>query len=371
MGIAQLFPTTGRNPYVSLLYRELAQLGFGQPWIGRLTLAWLWRARRDVTFLHFSWTPDRYYVWKRFEGRRRGILAWVRLVLFSGRLLSARLLGYRIVWTIHEIYPPSSKVSRRLDRVAGRVLARASHALVAHDRSVAKRARAAFGPAAARIEIVQHGSYAGVYAAGRSRSAVRSDLRLAPDAFVFLCFGKLRADKRIDLLLDAFRAVSQPNAVLLIAGTVTDRSIAREITQAARTDPRIRPMLESVPDHHVVELFAAADAAVLARSEIWTSGSLILALSLGVPVVASQLAPHEELLDGEKAGWLFEPGNAASLRWTLERALRDGGLNVAKRQAALDRAACLPPWPAIAETFARAILATVGLQPVESNRSGD
>ena len=99
------------------------------------------------------------------------------------------------------------------------MLARACDLLLAHDEETAARARAEFGDdVAGRIEIVPHASYAGVYPSGRARAAMRADLGIAPDAFVFLCFGKLRRDKAIVSLLDAFRGVRASNAVLVVAG---------------------------------------------------------------------------------------------------------------------------------------------------------
>ncbi len=368
-GLARLFITRGTNPYVSLLYDELAKLGLGRPRSGRLGLAWLWRARHDVTFLHFSWGPDAHYVWRRLQGRPRRILAWLRLGLFACRLLSARLLRYRIVWTIHEVYSPSSAVSRRLDRAAARLLAFASHVLFTHDDAVADRVRAELGRAVNRIEVVPHGSYIGVYPQGRDRIVVRDALGLSPEAFLFLCFGKVRSDKRIDLLLDAFQALANENAVLIVAGKVADEEVAVRVAEAAASDARIRPVFGLVPNDRVAELFAASDAAVLGRSEIWTSGSMILALSLGVPVVASRLPCHEELLGGERAGWLFEPGDTASLGEALERAMADRGLIHVKRSAALEHAAALPAWSEVAERFASSMLATTGQAGIRGKRS--
>jgi glycosyltransferase involved in cell wall biosynthesis len=59
------------------------------------------------------------------------------------------------------------------------------------------------------------------------------------------------------------------------------------------------------------------------------------------------------LLDGEAAGWLFEPGDADSLRRALERAAAtDEEKLAAKRTAALTRAS-LFRWDEIGRTTAR------------------
>lgn len=346
--IAGFARTFGRNPYPSLVYGHLGDLGFELVTAPRFEIGWLWRARHRVNVLHFGWSPNDYYDWTRSRGRPRRVLTWLRVSAFAARLLAARALGFAIAWTIHEIYPPNSSAGRRLDRLAGRLLARASHVLIAHDPAVAARARAEFGRVAEKIDVVRHGSYAGVYPQGRSPRAVRDELGIAPDAFVFLCFGRLRRDKGIELLLEAFRALPGRHAVLIVAGLVEHDEVGFNVAQAAASDSRVIPLLEFVADDRVAELFGAADAAVLARSEVWTSGSLILALTLGLPAVAAKLPPHEELLGRERAGWLFEPGDVRSLRGALERAMADPA-RPRKRAAALEQAAGLPPWSDVAQ----------------------
>ncbi len=348
--LADFSRTSGMNPYVPLLYEHLAALGIQRAPGARFEFGWLWQARHDVTFLHFHWGPDRYYSF----GRPR----WLGLGLFAARLLVARALGYCVVWTIHEVYPPHSTAGRRLDRAAARMLAGASHLLLAHDRATADRARAELGRAAERVEIVPHASYVGVYPRGRPAAEVRAELGIAPDAFVLLSFGKLRRDKALALLLEAFAGLESRDTVLVVAGLVEHREVGCRLAEAAAADPRIRAVPEFVADERVVELFEAADAAVLARGEAWTSGSLILALSLGVPVVAARVAPYCELV-GPDAGWLFDPGDPASLRAALERAASEGLRRSEPCAAALGQAARLPTWVEMAERTAALMLAHV------------
>jgi beta-1,4-mannosyltransferase len=372
IGLARL-AVAGNNPYFDLLDRGLAAQGFTVVPQPRFSLGWLLLNQRKVTFLHFHWRPDLYYLWRlprplrrrriRLE-RLQGPLTWLTLARFVVRVLVARALGYRVVWTIHELYPPETgrrspgSVSRRVDRVAARLLVRSSNVLIAHDDETARNAQVEFGDPTKPVHVVPHGSYIGVYTPGRARAAVRAELRIAADAFVFVCFGALRPDKGIELLLTAFRALPLEEVVLVVAGRPEDSASARSTMRAFRVDRRIRPILGTVPADGVAELFAAADAAVIPRSETWTSGSLILALSLGVPVVAARLPAYEELLGGERAGWLFAPGDPDSLRGTLERAARDPAAARAKGAAALRQAKNLPSWNEIAERTAALLLAS-------------
>jgi beta-1,4-mannosyltransferase len=338
------------NPYLRLLYGHLAAHGFELTAHPAFSLRWLWRERRGVGILHFHW-PESLYRYGRGPRSLRPALSRAKLGLFAARLAAARALGYRLVWTVHQLYPHESS-DRALDRLGACLLGRACHLLTAHDTWTAAEARSELAIPAEKIVVVPHGSYIGVYPEGRSRSEVRSDLGLPPDSFVFLCFGELRAHKEIELLLAAFAAASTANRRLIVAGNPKIASIGEKVRAAAANDPSIVALLDFVPEERVAELFHACDAAVLPRGEEGTSGSLVLALSMGLPVVAANVSTARALMHGEEAGWLFRPHDVSSLEETLERAGSDRAEALARGRHALTVAAGLD-WAGVAGQFAR------------------
>ena len=350
-------PALDSNPYQRLLYEHLAAEGFevveGEGVEeGFLRFRWIARHRADVDILHFHWPQG---LWHHHGGPAalRRPLSWVKLALLAARLPFARRLGYRLVWTIHQVNPHEG--GGRLDRTGARVLARNCDLLLAHDEATAADARARLGRAARNVEIVPHGNYRGVYPAGRPREEARAELGIAPDAFTFLCFGEIRAYKGIDRLLEAFTAAELPGARLVIAGRPVDQASDAAVREAAARDPRIVPLLGFVPDERVTELFAASDAAVLSRKP-GTSGSLLLALSLDTPVVAPQAPAYDDLLDGGAAGWLFDAAEPGALAAALAAAASDPEAARAKAAAAgkvADRLA----WPGIAAQVAELLRA--------------
>ena len=322
------------NPYLRLLYRHLAAHGFELAREPRLSLSWLWRARSSVGFLHFHW-PESHYRYGRGPARLRPLLSRVKLVLFATRLAAARLLGYRIVWTVHQIFPHES-LDRELEQRGARLLARACSLLIAHDEWTAKHVRSQLGTPSKRVAVVPHGSYVDVYPNGRPRSEVRKELGLPEDAFVFLCFGELRAYKEIELLLAAFSSLSLPRARLVIAGNAKISTVASAVRTASANDTRVVSALGFVPEERVAELFHACDVAVLARGDPGTSGSLILALSLGLPVVAADMPTARKLTRDGTAGWLFRPHDLTSLRAALASAAADPSEARARSEWALE-----------------------------------
>lgn len=352
-GIASFPGVLPTNPYQRLLYEHLVPHGYRVTPESWLRLRWLWRSRREVGVLHFHW-PQSYWHHERGPAALRLPLSYVKLGLAATRLAAARALGYRIVWTVHQVYP-HDVAHPRLERAGARMLATFSHVLIAHDESTREDALRKLGRRARRTAIVPHGSYVGVYPPGRPREAVRAELGARADELVFICFGNLRAYKDVSFLLDSFRATELPDAALLVVGPAGDDGVAADVLAAAAADPRVRPRLGYLPDDQVAEQFGAADVAIVARNDGGTSGAVVLALSLGVPVVAPRRPAYVELLGSERAGWLFEPGDRASLRAALERAAVDGAAGRAEKAVAARERAAELNWRDIAARTASLI----------------
>ena len=166
---------------------------------------------------------------------------------------------------------------------------------------------------------------------------------------MLLAFGTLRADKNLIRLCEAFQAAQLENAALVIAGRPWNNALAQELVAHAKADPRIRVIAEHVPSDRVSELFAAADLAVVARTDGGTSGVAVLTLSLGVPLLAADLPAARELIAHDQAGWLFEPRGQHGLRAALEQIGRERDILPGKQLAARTAGARLS-WEATAPT---------------------
>jgi glycosyltransferase involved in cell wall biosynthesis len=315
-GVAAI-PLIPQNPYQRLLYQQLAGLGVPLEAEAQLRVGWLLRSRNRIAAIHIHWPQGLY----RHHGRAAAALSWVRLALLAVRLGAARLLGYRILWTVHQLYPHEQRHGA-LDRAASRLLASAAHSLLVHDAVTAARVCELRGTAR-KVSRVPHGSYVGVYPPGRCRGKVRAELGLQSSTVVFLAFGHVRGYKDLDILLDGFAEARIDDAALVVAGLPLDGPAAALVAERAAEDPRIVPLLEFVPDERVAELFGAVDAAVVSRGDGGTSGALILALSLGTPVVVADSPSYSELIGHGRAGWLFAGGDPSALARALEVAAAD------------------------------------------------
>jgi glycosyltransferase involved in cell wall biosynthesis/acetyltransferase-like isoleucine patch superfamily enzyme len=206
----------------------------------------------------------------------------------------------------------------------------------------------------------------------QARTDVRRELGAALDAPLVVFFGFLHPEKALDRLIAAVAAVraQRPGTQLLLIGGAESHSVPgvaahrlrRELEQVAAACG-IKDQVHFtgyLPDSEVCRLLQAADAAAFPFNAGVTrkSGSLLAALSVGVPVVATAL-PGEVRAPTETDGVLrIPPRDTAALADALGWVLDDRAL--ADRLTAAGRAlAATQSWDAIAaahaEVYARAL----------------
>lgn len=181
-----------------------------------------------------------------------------------------------------------------------------------------------------RVQVVYRGrdpARLGTRTAAR-RARVRQELSLDLDIPIVLSVGRLDRQKGVETTVAAFRIVRSrlPGAVLLVAGRPGNASDA--VTSAALGVPGIR-MLGHRSD--VPDLMCAAD--VLSFPSRWEGlgGTLIEAMALGLPIVASRIGPVDEAIG--TVGWpLVPPDDPSALAEELIGILR--GANVQARTEA-------------------------------------
>ena len=321
--IARYPYATALNPYQGLLYQALADEGVALAPDRPFTARALVRMQPRVGVLHFNWRLDRLHG----SSPARWRIALARL-----RLRFADLLGYRIAWTIHELASRDGTVQREPMEAA---LSQIAAVFFCHDPDLADRAALELGIDRSRIDVVPHGPLAVAYPPARiTRERTRERLGIAAGETVFLAFGVLREYKQLDLLLSAFSRVRASGVRLVIAGDPVSAPVIRALQVAAAADRRVVLLDRRIPEVEIRELFAASDVFVSARCDGWTSGSLVLALNLGLPAIVAACPAYVRLLAGGRAGWSFDPiGGEEALATRLdevvgmsEAALREAGV---------------------------------------------
>src|SRR6266542_3482702 len=138
---------------------------------------------------------------------------------------------------------------------------------------------------------------------------------------VFGVFGNLNASKRIPQLLEAFARLreSRPSARLVLVGAVAAGSdAARQIKQSGLGDALVREGY--VEQERLWSLMSGVDAVISLRSPTMgeTSGTAIRALSLGKPLLVSDVGWFSELPDDVALRVAPGDGEVERLAFALE-----------------------------------------------------
>jgi glycosyltransferase involved in cell wall biosynthesis len=117
-----------------------------------------------------------------------------------------------------------------------------------------------------------------------------------------------------------FRQAASAREMLFIAGSCDD-SLWNELTQAAGDDQSVRLLRGSLSDDELAAAFGAIDVCLLNQETILNSGTALLALSFGIPIIAPAAGALPELKEfcGESWVSLFSPSlTSAVLRQLLD-----------------------------------------------------
>jgi glycosyltransferase involved in cell wall biosynthesis len=339
-----LFYPYDENPYQSLLLDELRRQDVDRrsrylawrrlprfPPFADFAVALLVGKALRLKILHLHW-PEVLSAPRWMPGSRT-VTPMVRRRLIA----AATLLGYQLTWTVHNLRPHSPRTNDDLGEAAW-LIGRCS-ALFVHSDETASTVQELVP--SGRVVVIPQGNYMDRYTLPSDRDDTRRRLGIEPGEFVALFFGKVRHYKGVADLLAAWSSCRLDRARLIVVGQCEEEALQQELQAAARSAPpdvRIELVLEFVPDEDVGMYFAVADVACLPFRDVTTSSSVMLALSLGVPVIVPRLPS----LPGDVFEFSFgyDPRQEDGLKGALRAASEAGPTDLANRaERGLDYAA--------------------------------
>jgi len=285
---------SGSNPYQKLLYDALQVAGVTCSGMqgSEFTFRWLWSNRSTYKYIHFHWLFGIY------DPENTGLTV-KKAGIFLAKIIFARILGYKVIWTVHNIVshePTNIKRELALRKFTSWMV---NHVIV-HCNYAKEKILSDWKLNKNKVTVIPHGSYLGHYPNEITRRDARQKLSINSDSFTFLFFGMLRNYKGIKQLVASFKKLKQqlPEIRLLVAGSPFNNVIQGEIETLAQTEG-ISLYLRYIPDDEVQIFFNASDVIVLPYQNILTSGGVILALSFGKPVIVPAIGCIPELINDE------------------------------------------------------------------------
>lgn len=153
------------------------------------------------------------------------------------------------------------------------------------------------------------------------RRSWRSRNRLSPAEVVFVCVAGMRSEKNHALLIDAFlTAFSRGDraSLLLVGDGPLRASLTRQVDH--RISHRIRFLGQRADVPHVLN---AADVFVLASNREGAPLSVMEAMTMGRPVIATGVGGVPELVTHRSTGLLVNPGSRSGLVCALRSLAND------------------------------------------------
>jgi glycosyltransferase involved in cell wall biosynthesis len=236
---------------------------------------------------------------------------------------AARLAGAgSVVATEHLLFPHGS----RREELRKRLLAPLIDVTIAVSRAIARTLTERWGYRPSRVVEIPNGVDARAFAGGGAGARARGRARLGLDdrAVLIGSVGRLEAQKNFESLVRA-AAKARGRCPALAVAIAGEGSSASALRDAASTSGLGERLLLPGRVEEIGEFLAALDLFVL--PSLWEGMplSLLEAMAMGVPAIATATPGAEELLGGEDpAGVLVPPGDDESLAAAISALLEDG-----------------------------------------------
>jgi len=253
----------------------------------KLSFLSLLNNRKKIKCIHFHYvypdiSRDNYkYLPAKIWNRASLLIAWFQKRTFKSKLKIAKLLGYKIVYTAHnldfheEADCAATKNKDLLYKMADSIT------IMGHD----IKGKLAEFIAKKKVKYIPICDFKKSYKNYVTKEIAREKLGIPAEAFVFLFFGSIRRYKGIDTLVNIFKKI-QIDALLLIAGDIShDPIYVKEIQSLVGHSTNIMFANEIIPDDAVQFYMNASDVVVFPFRRIYNSGSLILAKSFFKPTI--------------------------------------------------------------------------------------
>jgi beta-1,4-mannosyltransferase len=303
------------NPYQRQLAANLRFLGFNVTPRAQLKglIVDILRGRNKARIIHLHWLPA-------LPGGAKG---FIRLLAYCARLLMLRLLGRKIVWTVHNLYNHEVQ-NRRLERWLTRIVTAAAARILVHSPTahtlVVKEFQVRHPE---KVSVVPHGNYVRAYPNSISQAEARQRLGLDPKRAVILFFGNIRPYKGVLHLLEAYEKLGAGDSTLVIAGKPSwDVAAAATFQQVVARNKDVAVRAGFVPDEEVQVYLNACDVVVFPYQEILTSGAVIRAMSFGKACIAPRRGCIPDVLD-DAGAFLYDSNKPEGLKTALAAALRE------------------------------------------------
>lgn len=227
-------------------------------------------------------------------------------------VLALKIFGYKIVFTIHNVFPRHGKLSY-FHKIIYKYMYSLCDNLIIHTESGKEQVVDIFNINKKKIMVIPHGNYDFFLPETIiTNTNAKKKLGFESNTKTILFFGAIRTNKGLNKLIDALPKIVQSykNLKCMIVGEPFEDYInyKRQI-ENYNLNRYIFEKLGYIDNTEIPLYFFAADIVVLPYLEVTGSGVLQIAYSFGKPIVASNLEGFVEVIEENKNGFLVDIEN--------------------------------------------------------------
>lgn len=252
-----------------------------------------------------------------------------------------------VVYTAHNVVPhePSQR-----DYRLRRWMYRSVDHIITHTEASKHDICSQFQIPAERVSVVPHGNFLYLTEHESDIKTLPSRVQSLIDQPTILILGLIREYKRLDRAIRALALVREevPGASLLVVGQPrTDMMPYHDLIDKLDLNDAVTFVPEYIPDQEIASYFDISDVAVFPYDHVDQSGAALLAASMGMPIVATDIRGLAEVVNDGVNGRLVD-GTPESLANALVSLFQNSHLRRSYGAASRERAETKFDWDRIA-----------------------
>jgi len=213
----------------------------------------------------------------------------------------AKLIGYKIVWTVHNVHPHENFENNEKTRWFAKNV---DYFFIHYNSNVKKLEDYIQCPIEKnKIKIIFHPSFEDIYTNKLTQEEARDMLDIPKDKKVILCFGQIRRYKGIDLFQQAMNSLTEEYFGLIV-GEIKDKELFKEINSKLEI-PNLQIVPKRIKNEDIQIYLNASDVVITLYTDITTSGITLLAYSFSKPILSTRVGCMSEILVEGKTGFFI------------------------------------------------------------------
>jgi glycosyltransferase involved in cell wall biosynthesis len=231
-------------------------------------------------------------------------------------------MGYKIIWTIHDISKDYKYSNKRLrSNKKSRWLYQNSDYKFVHYKSNIEKLKDCFNVEISNVDVIFHPYFS--YPNVINREDARRKLGIPLNKKVILSFGLIKKYKGHIELIEAFERLKIDDLLCLIVGSGSqDTETTKYIKNKSKQLNNLIIIDKYIPKDEIQIYFNASDIVVLPYRNITQSGIIPLAYSFSKPVIATNVGVLSEMIKNEITGLIIPSNNIDLLANSINKMLK-------------------------------------------------